>query len=285
MASPPTLRTTTPDAAWEAFRRDVDQLNRAVSNSKAVNVNSVELRERAANTSRMYFRDVRATLRVLGVEPAATDHMDESMRGLLRLSASNSAKSSYTKLFRDLSKTMLTVTESIELRISEMLFLSQSTQASPLSSVESAIYETLMRLEPTAGRAYKQAIEDLSDPGRISYRGPANELREALREAVDKLAPDEKVQRQSNFVFEQGQTKPTTKQKVRFILKERKLPKNAVDTPEESLQIIDERIGAFARATLTRSSIDAHVHSERTEVSIVRHYVNAVLADLLEVHE
>ena len=58
------------------------------------------------------------------------------------------------------------------------------------TSVEVQIIETLQSLVPTAALSYQQAIRDLADSTRVSYRGPAAELREVLREVCDHLAPD-----------------------------------------------------------------------------------------------
>ena len=55
----------------------------------------------------------------------------------------------------------------------------------------------------------------------MSYRGTANEIRETLRETLSYLAPDSEVEKQKNFKLEKGHNKPTQKQKVHFILKQR----------------------------------------------------------------
>lgn len=270
------------DDFWTSFRTAFANLRKGISRSRAMNVNAADLREQAIQLSRLYFREVRPNLRVLAVDSKDVERFDELMKSLLRLSNAGNSKSSYNKLFKSLETNIHLMTERIELRLSEIEFLARSPQVSVLSNQEMAICETLTRIAPTAARSYQQAIVDLSDRNRISYRGPANELREALRETLDKLAPDDEVVAQPGFKLEADQTKPTMKQKTRFILKKRQLPRNAMSSPEEAIQILEERVGTFARATHERASISAHVQSERSEVNNVRNYVNAVLAELLE---
>ncbi len=147
--------------------------------------------------------------------------------------------------------------------------------------MENIIYETLLQIIPTAALSYKQALVDLADKNRISYRGVANELRETLRETLDHLAPDKVVTSQPNFKFEKDRTKPTMKQKVRYILKARELSENYLKPPEEAVEIVEELIASFTRSVYERSSISTHVTTKRSEVLQIKKYVDAVLAELL----
>lgn len=61
-----------------------------------------------------------------------------------------------------------------------------------------------LALVPTAALSYQQAIRDLADGGRVSYRGPAAELREVLREVLDHQAPDGEVMKSSDYKPEKG---------------------------------------------------------------------------------
>ena len=81
-----------------------------------------------------------------------------------------------------------------------------------------------------------------------TFRGTASELREALRETLDHLAPDEDVMKAPGFKLERDRKAPTQKQKVRFILRSRRVPKGARKTPEDSVSLIEEltRSVAFA---------------------------------------
>jgi len=150
-----------------------------------------------------------------------------------------------------------------------------------MSKDETIIYETLLKLVPTAALSYKQALLDLAEENRISFRGVATEFREALRETLDHLAPDKDVMVQQNFKLEKDKKTPTMKQKVRFILRMRELPDNAIKPPEDAVEIVEERIASFARSVYERSSISTHVATQKGEVLQVKKYVSTVLAELL----
>jgi hypothetical protein len=154
-----------------------------------------------------------------------------------------------------------------------------------VTDVEARIITTLEQLVPTAALSYQQALQDLATgTERLSFRGTANELREALRETLDHLAPDEDVMAAAGFALEQGQTRPTQRQKVRFILRSRHVPETARAAPENSVALVDELTGSLARASYVRSSISAHIASTRQEVRQMKMYVDSVLAELLQVH-
>jgi hypothetical protein len=142
--------------------------------------------------------------------------------------------------------------------------------------------QTLDGLVPSAALSYRQAIIDLADDRRISFRGPALELREALRETLDHLAPDDQVMRADWYVQEPKRAGPTMKQKVRFILKARGQSKSSSAVPEQAIMTVDEMVGSLTRSIYDRSSVATHVASERRTVVQIRRYVVAVLHDILE---
>jgi hypothetical protein len=88
--------------------------------------------------------------------------------------------------------------------------------ASP-EHTEARILQTITTMLPSAGASYEQAMRDLHDGTRVSVRGTAVELREALREVLDDLAPDVEVAKAPGFKLEHGQTKPTMRQKAHFV--------------------------------------------------------------------
>jgi hypothetical protein len=155
------------------------------------------------------------------------------------------------------------------------------SESEKISEIETEIYNSLLELVPAAAYAYKQALLDLANENRLSYRGVAHELREALRETLDHLAPDKAVLSQANFKYEKNQKKPTMRQRVLYVLKPAGLPRNAVKAPEKAVQMIEDRVASLTRTTYDRSSIAAHVASERKEVLQVKHYVNAVFREIL----
>ena len=144
------------------------------------------------------------------------------------------------------------------------------------------VIQTLDGLVPAAALSYRQAIIDLADDNRLSFRGPALELRETLRETLDHLAPDEEVTAVPGYANEKGRNGPTMKQKVRFILKARGQSKSSSELPENTATTLDEMVGTLTRSVYDRSSVATHVATERRAVAQIRRYVVAVLHHILE---
>jgi DNA-binding TFAR19-related protein (PDSD5 family) len=152
-----------------------------------------------------------------------------------------------------------------------------------LSATEQNILDTLAALLPGDAASYEQVLRDLAQGGRVSWRGTAAELREVLRDVIDQLAPDDKVMAATGFQLVGEQTRPTQKQKVRFILRARRTGSAAVATAEGSLDAIDEAVAALARSTYQRGAVSTHVPTTGKEVRTLKRYVDALLAELLEV--
>jgi len=135
-------------------------------------------------------------------------------------------------------------------------------------------------LVPSAAQSYKQAILDLTDSSRVSFRGPALELREALREILDHLAPDSEVTAAPAYAQEKDRHGPTMKQKVRFIMKKNG-KRSSSDAPEQTVTALEEAIAGLTRAVYERSSKAAHVAGERQTVVQIRRYVAAILHEII----
>jgi hypothetical protein len=154
-----------------------------------------------------------------------------------------------------------------------------------MGSVEAAIVRTLRNLVPTAASSYEQVLRDVQESSRVSYRGTAADLREVVREVLDHLAPDADVTSAAGFKLEEGQKGPTMKQKVRFILRARRVGDSARQTAEDAVQHLDENIASLGRAVYTRGSTDVHVARTLEEVLNFKGYADAVLAELLAIHK
>ena len=149
---------------------------------------------------------------------------------------------------------------------------------------ERLIIDTLSAILPAAAASYEQCLLDLGGPPRRSYRGVAQEMREALRETLDHLAPDPDVLAEANFKLEKGTTRPTQRQKALYVLRKRRLSREAISAPELAVSMVEELGAAIARTTYTRGSMSAHGLSSSREVRQLKMYVDAVLAELLEIH-
>jgi len=273
------MAASSADISWSAFSDSIEKLEQAVTNMKPGTITSIRFRRSVQRAAQVFFRQCAVDLVRLGIDDDLFDQLNFATQSILTLSSSSSSKIAYVKAFRKLRRVINQVTLDREFKYWDQAAMSY--QPNPLSETETLIHDTLSKLLPSAARSFKQAISDLSDTDRISYRGVANELRETLRETLDHLAPDQDVQAQPGFQLEKNQTTPTVKQKVRYILRARELAENAMRAPEEAASIIEDRIASFARATYVRSSISAHVAAEREEVAQVKNYVILVLAEVL----
>jgi hypothetical protein len=157
------------------------------------------------------------------------------------------------------------------------------TAASAGDATDRQIIETLRRLVPSAALAFEQGLIDLATQNRLSWRGPATDLREAMREAVDYLAPDDEVTAQAGFKLEPDSTGPTMKQKVRYVLRQRGKSRTAIESTETAVEAVEAAVASFVRSVYTRSSVSTHTPTDRTEVTRVRNFVRIALCELLEI--
>ena len=119
----------------------------------------------------------------------------------------------------------------------------------------------------------------------MSYRGPASQFREALREVLDQLVLDTDVTSQEGFQLEGGQTTPTRRQKVQFILAARRIPRSSAKIPEDLVDLIEAKVAGIAGETFTLANVAAHIDTERVEVLRVRRYTLLVMSELLALPE
>jgi hypothetical protein len=270
--------TTRQPHEWESFWSDFESLRTSVARVKAVNVNSNGVRQAARDLVHRYFN---ATRPALPVDHARLEVLDSQIQRLLLLSNGRNAKRSYADVLRRIHRARGTI--DVE-RVRAIGGAGPQARGRAESGLESAIASTLEEVVPSAALSYRQALVDLRDTTRLSYRGPATDLRESLRELLDHLAPDKEVRKTPNFKLEPGRTGPTMKQKVRFILASRGLGKTAIETPEASVERIDEALGVLARSVYNRGSVSTHVATARTEVLQLKVYAEAVLVELLQIH-
>lgn len=260
------------------------KLESALRKNKAVNVNASSIKEMATDLASFYFADSRpALVRSIG-ETADLRAFDETWQDLVRLAHGNNATSSYRRVVRSLKKAASEINIAGLSRPIDVA--GQTSTAIEFSPAEQILIKTLEDYVPSAAASYRQGILDL-DPNleRVSYRGSATEFREALRETVDHLAPDSEVMTEPGYRNEQNQTKPTMKQKVRFVLKSRARKKTQRETTEKSIDLIESLCGEVVRAVYNRASLSTHVETTRSEVLQIKRYVDTVLFDLLEISE
>jgi len=155
--------------------------------------------------------------------------------------------------------------------------------AKAMSEVEAGIFKALDEVIPTTSLSYKQVLQDLNVQNRVSYRGTAAELREVVRELLDHLAPDDEVLK--TVKLDPTQKRPSMKQKATFILKKRGVGDTTRKTAEDAVNAVENSVGSLARSVYDRGSISTHIATTRVEVLTFKGYAEAVLAELLQIHQ
>ena len=274
-----------PDDAWDSFLRLLRTFQTAMGRSRAILVSARSLRSDAKGVVQAYFRRARPRLADIGFSADELSGLDGEMQSLLRLSNGNNRKQSYVALLKGGRGLLETIEATREMRLGEASDTLGAVGRVKPSTIEDRIIETLNGSIPSAANSYRQALIDLNSTDRVSYRGTANELRETLREVLDHLAPDQEVMSSEGFKLEPGTKKPTQRQKVRHILRARRLPKTAIKVPEDAVRLAEEMTSSLARSTYERSSLSAHVAMAKQEVQQMKMYIDGVLAELLEIHK
>lgn len=260
----------------------VRQLDREVKATKGQTISSRALQSLAREMVEQYTGIVRPELVGSGFTDAELEVVDGEMESALRLTAGTKSRAAYMDGGRKVRKALR------ELDIARVMTAGASTPRNDAqaqaarTAVDGLIVEALEQIIPSAAASYEQALIDLDDPARVSYRGVANELREVLRDVLDYYAPDDALKATS--VTPDPKHGYTQKQKVRHIMRQRGVPENAREAPERTVELIEAAMASLTRATSVRASISAHVSTGRTEARTIKPYIEVVLADLLDVH-
>jgi hypothetical protein len=264
-----------PVEALDAIASDVAALETAVTSGRSKLVPGSAIQPIARSIAKVYFESVRAQLLAVQNRIGLVEEIDFVVQQLLQLAAGARERRAYAGQIAELRPYLLEATVD--------LMKAKGTPRLVLSDTERAILATLTAMLPSTASSYEQALRDITQGSRVSWRGTATELRETLREVMDHLAPDDKVMAISGFQPEPGQTRPTQKQKVRFILRARRSGSAAVAVAEGSLATVEEAVAVLARSTYQRGSVSAHLDTGGREIKNLKRYVDALLAELLEV--
>lgn len=260
----------------DAMGTHVTALGNAVSGVRGKYISSATVQPTAKAIATVYFESIRRDLDAVKNRTGLVEEIDFAVQGILELAGGGyREKQAYIGQLGELRSCLLEATVD--------LMKAKGTPRLLLSETERSILETLGAMLPASAASYEQALRDISQGGRVSWRGTANDLRETLRDVIDHLAPDDKVMAAPGFQLETGQPRPTQKQKVRFILRARRSGSAAVTVAEASLETIDEAVATLARSTYQRGSASTHVLTSSKEIRSLKRYVDALLGELLEV--
>ena len=248
----------------------------------SVHVNDQDTKTAAITLVTRYFNDTRPRLVAILGEEQVRDR-DQAWQELVRLAHANNNRSTYLKLVRGLIVALRGLSVQTLARTAERSSGGQGP--SDLTPAELQLVSTLEALLPTAAASYRQGLLDLREKERLSYRGTVSEFRESLRETLDHLAPDAEIAKQPGFKYEDGQTRPTMKQKARFVLMSRGRSRTQNSVAEKAIGVVEGLAGEVVRAAYDRASLATHLETTRTEVIRIKRYVDTVLFDLLEIAE
>ena len=243
----------------------------------AKQVHSQPKRDALRGLAERYFSTVRPAIMPKDIQDADIATVDAKMQQLVQLCHRRGLARAYANILSDVRTALIAV---------DMRWVSTPQVAathSPLAEADQAIMSTLDSVLPTAANSFRQALFDLQGTDRLSWRGPATDLRECLRETLDHLAPDSEVIKEPGYKPEPNTSGPTMKQKTRYLLRLRGLSKSQTGATEQAVDSIDEALGAFVRSVYTRSNVSTHTATSRNEVTRIRDLVRVVLAELLEV--
>lgn len=260
----------------------VGQLDREVKATKGQTISSKALHSLAREMVEQYTGIVRAELVARGFTDCELEVVDAEMEATLRLAGGTKPRAAYLNSGRNVRETLRELDIARVMRAGAVTSRTEAQAQAARTAIDGLIVDALVQILPSTAASYEQALLDLDDPGRLSYRGVANELREVLREVLDFYAPDEAlkaagIKPDPDYGF-------TQKQKVRHIMRQRGVAENAREAPERTVELIEAAMASLTRATSVRASISAHVSTGRTEARTIKPYVEVVLADLLDVH-
>ena len=254
---------------------EVDKARAALNRVKNPQLHSATARASLRGIVERYFNEVRPSTDGAPMAPQHVEGVDTAMQALLALCHKKGSVQKYKDLLRQAKSHLIHLDSGLVAGVGRQSGVDRNDQ-------DVRIVTTLRALLPGAALSYEQALVDLGTSERISWRGPATDLREALRETLDHLAPDKDVQESVGYKQEPNTNGPTMKQKVRYILRNRGQSKATAATTEDATVAIDEALGTFVRSVYTRSSVSTHTPTDRTEVLRLRDLVRVVLGELLE---
>jgi hypothetical protein len=167
-------------SALDRISKDVARLAATVGSVRTKSVQPSVAQPIARAIARTYFELVRPELSVVQTRSGLVDEIDFVLQSLLRLASAQREKEAYLGQITEVRPYLLEATVDVmKARGSPRLILSQT---------ERGILDTLTKMVPVTGASYEQALLDIAQGKRVSWRGSATELREVLREAIDHLA-------------------------------------------------------------------------------------------------
>ncbi len=245
----------------------VEAAKKAIRAVDGAQVQSRALCEMLHALAETYFKELRGAL-------PADSSVDAVFSQLHELSRKKPSKQKCIDALADAKRALVSIEASVLTQVN-------TRTSGSLTPIDERIIATLKEVRPSAAAAYAQGIKDLEAMDRVSWRGPATELREALRETLDTLAPDKDVEAMPGYKPEANTQRPTMKQKVKFIFRSRGMNSGQIAHSEAVVQSVEDMVGGITRSVYTRSSISTHTPTSRDEVLRLHAWVRLTLCELL----
>lgn len=264
--------------ALKDYIQEIEKTRKDLNRVSGTQLQSQKRRDALRTLVERYFNEIRPSIVSAQEQNNAIKQVDDGMQEMLSICHKMGSVKSYRKLLLNIKKSLITIDAQV---VSTAAVGANSRQ---IDATDEQIVKTLQLMVPSAALAYQQAIADLQTDSRFSWRGPATDLREALREALDHLAPDSDVKGMPGYKQSTDAHGPTMRQKVQFIMKHRGKSKIISVPAEAAAEGVEEAIGTFVRSVYSRSSVSTHTPTDKSEVLRVRDLVRVVLCELLEIH-
>jgi hypothetical protein len=207
--------------------------------------------------------------------------MDLKMQAILKLASKPSARRT---VVRAVATAVRHFRDNLLMPLSRA-YWSRAPERSP-AGLDQKAENGLRLLDKNLADGYKQAVLDIEDADRLSYRGPAAELREILTGVLHILAPNPKVEatewyREARRTGARSESTPTRAERTKFILRSRVKGSAATEAGESFMNSVEERLANVVNATYKRGSAATHGGTERDELVNMLPYINALLRELL----
>lgn len=259
------------------LQKSIEELQAALRKIRSKQVYQPKIKGKAKDIVDIYFRNIRGAAAKCINDGSFISGLDSEMQNLLDATHKQTTVTSYKNTTAKLKKSLLGA--------EKLVLLSSSIPAEKdyIEPIDKKIIGTLKKLNPSAALSYEQAVNDLQAPQRLSWRGPATDFREALRECLDYLAPDKDVTEMPGFKLEQDAKGPTMKQKTTYILGKRNLPKATIKTNQGAVDTVEQTIGSFVRSVYKRANVSTHTPTDKQEVSRIHNLVKSIFCELLAI--
>ncbi len=264
--------------ALKDFIQDVEKARKDLKKFLGGQLQSQKRRDNLRLLVERYFSEIRPSVASAQEQNESIRQVDDNMQALLSICHKKGSVKSYRALLANIKRNLIAVDAQV------VSFVAPAASNQQLNSTDELIINTLQSLISAAALSYQQALADLQFDSRLSWRGPATDLREALRETLDYLAPDDVVKEMPGYKQSPDTHGPTMKQKVQFIMRNRGKSRPVAVTAEAAVAGIEETMGTFVRSVYSRSNVSTHTPTDKSEVLRVRDLVRVVLCELLEIH-